>query len=129
MSDLFLLFNHSLTAAQEADARRSLGISRIVTPPSDIQALWMDVPPDIGDLLEYLAPVSAWLSVQARPGDYVLIQGEFGATWLMIQEAFRLGITPVYSTTRREAVEKHLPGGKVALHHTFSHVRYRRYGV
>jgi hypothetical protein len=124
---LFLLFNHTLTAAQEADARTSFGVGRIVLPPAEISRLWLEIPPDASELSIHLAAVFSWLAVCARPGDYVLVQGEFGATFLLVNEALRLGLIPVYSTTRREAVEEHSPDGRVRLQHTFSHVRYRRY--
>ena len=126
---LILLFNHRLTVRQEEDARASLGIASITLPPADIRAVWAQVPPDIDELTGYLAPVFSWLEGIARHGDFVLVQGEFGATCLAVGEAFRLSLIPVYSTTRREAVEKHLADGRVEIRHTFAHVRYRRYGA
>ena len=126
---LFVIFNHTLTPAQEKDARESLGAAAIVLPPPGISRLWAEIPPAADSLADHLAPVTAWLGQEAGPEDYALIQGEFGATWLMVAEAFRLGLVPVYSTTRREAVEEHLPDGRVEIRHCFSHVRYRRYGA
>lgn len=125
---LILLFNHTLTTLQEADARASLGVDRIVLPPAAIQARWSGVPPEIDDLDDWLAPVFAWLAAEGRNGDYALIQGEFGATCLAVREAFRLDLVPIYSTTQREAVEEHTSDGRVHIHHTFAHVRFRRYG-
>ncbi len=124
---LILLFNHTLTEMQAADARASLGVGRIIEPPEDIAMAWAQVPPELDDLTEYLAPVFAWLASVARPGDLVLIQGEFGATCLAAREACRRNLIPVYSTTRREAREEHLPDGRVEIRHVFAHVRYRRY--
>lgn len=43
------------------------------------------------------------------------------------QEADALGLIPIYSTPRREMMEKHMPDGSVHIRHIFSHVRYRRY--
>lgn len=126
---LFLLFNHRLTAQQEADARASLGVTRIVSPPSAIQSLWSEVPSEADTLTGYLAPVCAWLAEAAQPGDFALIQGEFGATWQMANQALNLGLIPIYSTTRREAVEEHGEDGRVHLRHTFAHVRFRKYGT
>ncbi|OGQ86296.1 MAG: hypothetical protein A2512_04965 [Deltaproteobacteria bacterium RIFOXYD12_FULL_56_24] len=124
---LILLFNHRLTAPQEADARASLGVQRIVEPPPEIQTIWSQVPSDPDNLADWLTPVADWLAGVAKPGDFVLIQGEFGATFRMVSEAFRLELTPIYSTTDRKAVEQHLEDGSVQITHTFSHVRFRRY--
>lgn len=126
--DLFLIFNHHFTPVQEADARASLGVGRIVTMPDDIRRVWGNVPPDLPAIRDYLAPVREWLTENAKTGDYVLIQGDFGATCLMVQFAREQGFVPVYSTTSREAIEEHQPDGSVRMTHRFRHVRFRRYG-
>ncbi len=126
--NLIVLFNHTLTPAQEADARSGLGVARIIEPPTEIRRLWAQVPPEPDDLAEYLAPVREWLDATAAAGDFVLVQGEFGATFLLVRFCLESGFVPVYSTTRREAQEERLPDGSVAVHHVFSHVRFRIYG-
>ncbi len=128
MSRLFLLFNHTLTAEQEDDARNSLGVAEIITPPPAIRGLWGQLPSDAQELAPLLAPVREWLAAEARPGDHVLIQGDFGAVYLIINFALASGFIPVYSTTEREAMEEHLPDGTVRLTHRFRHRCFRRYG-
>ena len=128
MLNLIVLFNHTLTEAQKADARASLGVEAIVDPPAHIRRLWAHVPPDAEALSSYLAPICAWLAETAVPGDFVLVQGEFGATFLMVSFCLKRGLIPVYSTTDRQAVEKHLPGDTVRIQHVFRHVRFRGYG-
>jgi len=127
MPNLIVLFNHTLTPAQRADAHDRLGAERIIEPPEEIKKTWSQVPPELESLADYLAPVRAWLAEASAPGDFVLIQGEFGATCTMAREAAALGLIPVYSTTRREAQEEHLPDGSVHVRHVFFHVRFRRY--
>ncbi len=128
MPSLIVLFNHTLTPAQEADARASLGATRITGPPEGIRKIWSRVPPEPEGIAGYLAPVFDWLAGAARPGDFVLVQGEFGATFQVVRFCFERGLVPVYSTTRRVAQEEHLADGSVAVRHVFSHVRFRRYG-
>lgn len=125
---LFLLFNHALTPEQRADAQSGLGVGLFIEPPRDVRGLWSNLDPESEGLFEALAPVRQWLAANARPGDFVLIQGDFGACWLMVEQARTLGVTPIYSTTRREAREDHLEDGSVRLMHHFRHVRYRVYG-
>lgn len=127
MTKLFLLFNHHLTPLQEADAKENLGIEQIISPPDDIQQLWGQIPPELTTLSDYLRPVRDWLIKQAMPQDYMLIQGDFGACCFMVQTAFQMNLIPIYSTTRREAVEDHLPDGSVQLTHQFRHVIFRKY--
>lgn len=127
MPSLILLFNHTLTNIQATDARQSLGVDQIVSPPEAILRTWAQVPADTEDLNDFLQPVMDWLEATAVTNDFVLIQGEYGATCLAVKQALRLGLIPVYSTTKRQAVEKHLPDGQVKIGHIFSHVRYRKY--
>jgi len=127
MTQLLLLFNHHLTPAQEADAIDTLCIDAVVLPPDDICRLWSQIPPELPCLTDYLHPVRSWFETQAEPGDHVLIQGDFGACYWAVQTAFAMGLVPIYSTTRREAVENHLADGTVQLTHHFRHVMFRKY--
>ena len=128
MPDLLLLFNHTTTEVQRKDAVRQLGIERIIEPPPDIRATWFSLPPEEAALVPVLEPVVTWLDATASAGDYVLVQGDFGACWLLVNHCLNQGYIPVYSTTERHAVEEHLDDGTVRLVHRFQHVRFRKYG-
>ncbi len=125
---MFLMFNHSLTDLQEADARESLGVERFVALPDDLRNLWSNIPPENPTLGPLLTPFKSWLSSLARPGDFALIQGDFAACFLMVNYALEHRIVPVCSTTRREASETSAPDGTVILTHSFKHEIFRRYG-
>ncbi|MBW2659998.1 MAG: hypothetical protein JRC87_10485, partial [Deltaproteobacteria bacterium] len=45
----------------------------------------------------------------------VLIQGDFGACYLLIQHALNKDYIPIYSTTERKAVERQLEDDQVEL--------------
>lgn len=126
---LFLIFNHEITPVQESDASGSLGIQQIRCLPPDLKALWHQIPPDLTEISNYLEPIKTWLADQAAESDYVLIQGDFGACYILVRFAFEKGFVPVYSTTRREAVEKQQSDGTVKLVHQFKHQVFRKYGV
>ena len=128
-SSLFLLFNHKLTPIQERDAFVSLAVKQIKNPPPDLQAMWSQIPPDLPGIEGYLRPIKEWLKGASKQGDYVLIQGDFGACFIMVNFAFSLGLIPVYSTTERVAVERQGDNGTVKLIHQFKHHIFRRYGV
>jgi len=125
---LFLLFNHTATEDQLSDARSSLGVNRFVEPTPNIQMLWRKVPPDLKTISAYLDPVKDWLADSSTKGDFVLIQGDFGATYFMVRFSLEIGLVPIYSTTERQVTEEHGPNGQVHLSHTFHHRRFRLYG-
>ncbi len=124
---LLLLFNHTLTEIQTADARRTLGVQAIIALPEDLRRIWCQIPADQPSIYGHLAPLREWVSLTARTDDFILIQGDFGATWLMVQFAMQHGLVPVYATTRREATETRLPDGTTQITHHFRHVMFRRY--
>lgn len=127
MTRLLVLFNHTLTPAQREDARSSLGVEKILQPPMPLRHLWGNLPPNASSLADQLVPIKNWLSEEAEAGDYVLIQGDFGACFLLVQSAFRLGLHPVYSTTQRRAVEERVGENEIQLSHRFQHVLFRHY--
>lgn len=57
-----------------------------------------------------------------------MIQGDFGACYLVVRYCFEHGYVPVYSTTERNALEKHRGNNQVELTHRFQHVKFRKYG-
>ena len=127
MKRMFLCFNHELTREQIQDAKRNLNIDEFIHLPSRLKKLWQNIPPDLLDISSYLKPIIDWLKTTTREGDLILVQGDFGATYLIVQFAFKEGLIPVYATTKREVIEKKMPDGKVEMIHQFRHVIFRRY--
>ncbi len=127
METLFLIFNHQITSTQEASARSALGVKNIVNLPAELQELWSNLPPELPEIKDYLKPIEAWLFAKARVGDYVLVQGDFGACYLMVNYALEHNLSPVYSTTQREVLEEEQPNGAVKVIHHFQHEIFRRY--
>ncbi len=120
---LFTLMSHAITETQREDARRTLGIDRFATVPSEH---WGAIPADAISVRPYTAGIKNWLDAHAVAGDVLLVQGDFGATVDMITYAKRRKIIPVYATTRR-VVEERTEGESVVTIRRFEHVRFREY--
>jgi len=128
-SSLYLIFNHQTTCRQKHDARESLGVDKTIELPPDLDLLWRQIPPDLESIKNHLEPVKDWLASHAQKNDYILIQGDFGACYIMVSFSFEIGLIPVYSTTFREAVEEHGEDGTVKMVHRFKHNKFRKYGI
>ncbi len=124
---LFLIFNHRLTDAQKTDAQKSLGVTRFLALPEELQEYWSAIRPQ-GEL-DYtrLKAIGRWIVDRAEPGDYVLVQGDAGASFYLVDFCLQKGLTPVYATTRRQARETINNRGQVEKVSQFEHVAFRKY--
>jgi hypothetical protein len=125
LPELYLLFSHELTDQQKKDARE-LGVKEVYYLPDDLKTIWSQIPPEIQNIKDYIEPVKKWLTSRIKAGDYILIQGDFGATYQMVRWAFAKGLRPIYATTERKVVEIR-NGDKVNSKKVFEHVRFRFY--
>jgi hypothetical protein len=126
MKKMFLFFSHDLTQKQINDAKSNLKIDNVVSLPIDLQDRWSNIPPQIESLKEYLFPLRNFLVENSDFEDLVLIQGDFGAVYQMVNFAKELGLIPVYATTNRE-IEEFEKDGKTLKKSIFEHVRFREY--
>ena len=55
-----------------------------------------------------------------------MVQGDFGAIVEMVHFAFKVGLIPVYSTTKRVAKDI-IDGDTITTLRIFEHVRFRKY--
>lgn len=123
MKTMFVLISHPMTEEQKSDARTRYGVERFVRLETDV---WSAIPADADSVLPYVRPLFARLEREAKEGDLLFVQGDFGATFAMVQFAYGRGMLPVYATTERDAVEK-VDGERVITTRVFRHVRFRAY--
>ncbi len=124
---MFLFFSHKLTSEQIEDAKKNLKVERFIYLPKDLQQLFSNVPAENECLEEFKKPFEEYLSKNSQKGDYVLLQGDFGLIYLLIDFSKRVGLVPVYATTKRVVIEKRVDNKTVKISQ-FKHIRFRRYG-
>jgi len=127
MANMLLLFNHSLTDDQKKDAIENLGIHEFVVLPDNLRKKWKNVPPNNQKISRYLEPFRRWVKKNSSRNDYILIQGDFGAVYSMVNYSFLLDLIPVYATTQRDVVETKSSSSMIRTERKFKHVFYRRY--
>ncbi len=123
MKTMFVLISHAMTREQKRDAVQNWGVRNFVEMDG---AQWAQIPADTESILPFLRETMHRLEKDAKEGDLLFVQGDFGATLVMVQYAYRLELTPVYATTERRAAEK-VSGETVTTTRIFKHVRFRKY--
>ncbi len=127
MPALFVLLNHDLTEMQLEEAKSSFKIETIRRLPPLLHEIWSRIPVN-GELdTSMLERFTEWIDEDAEVGDYVLIQGEFGATFYLVDYCFATGFIPIYAASPRDSMESRNGDGTVERKLIFSHVNFRRY--
>ncbi len=95
--------------------------------PLELQSIWSQVPTD-KDLIfnDYLEDIKKFLMDNLNSGDFVLVQGDFGATYHMVDFCKLNGFIPLYSVNKRIAKE-FIENGIVKKYSEFKHEFFREY--
>lgn len=127
MRSVFLLFSHCLTDQQIRDLKQNWNVENIVPLPNDLQEHWSNISPEAESISYLLTDLKSWLLNNADADDLVLISGDFGAVYEIVNFCKSINLIPVYSTTKRHIDEEQHPGGKVIKKSIFSHIRFRKF--
>lgn len=124
MKKMILFFSHEITAEQEKDARKNLDVEKFIDLPEEIQQHWSQIEPYNDDI--DMKVFFDFLSANAIKGDFVLAQGDYGATCALVEFAKARGYIPVYATSvRGNNVDFKNINGVRSIQ--FNHCRFRRY--
>jgi hypothetical protein len=116
---MFLLFSHKLTDAQVENAQATFGPLEFLYLPEHLQVIWSAVNPE-GELpADALDDIVHFVLDESQPDDIVLVQGDFGAVFYLVDACFSAGRIPVYSTTHRRCEEIRNDDGSVSRHTHF----------
>ena len=123
---LLTLLNHEPTSAQKEQLLYLHDISEIVRAPAEAANIWLSIPPEQPSIVELLQPVVQWISENSQENDWLWVQGDGGAVFVIVQYALKNQLIPVYATTKRESIE-YVENGKTFKKSVFSHIQFRRY--
>jgi len=126
---MFILLNHSVSTLQKQTAENQFHVQRFVEMPDMLKQAWKQIPPGLERLKDYLSPFKTWLSKNSRKGDYIIIQGDFGAVYSMVEYSITSGLVPVYATSARKASETVNADGSIRMEHIFKFCSFRQYGL
>jgi hypothetical protein len=103
----------------------SFGAEHIIYAPPQTVVLWSAIPTESEISKAHLEPFTAWLQ-EGKEGDIVVLQGEYSATFALVDFALGRGMIPVCAVTERIAREER-EGEKVRREYIFEHICFRKY--
>lgn len=127
MQKVFCLLNHSLTANQINELKTKFGTETIEYPPDSIKELWSNLPTTDKIIPETIDTIRNWLcSKNVKKNDVIILQGEAGYSFYLIDYALKKKLIPIHSVTKRIAKET-IDGEIVKRFYVFEHICFRKY--
>lgn len=123
---MLLIFSHTLTSEQIKDAKETLKIENFIYMPDELQMKWSNIPASLQNIENCLEPIKEFILTNSKEGEYVLVQGDFGATYSVVTFCKNNKLIPVYSTTKRVCKESYSDNSIQKISH-FSHLLFRKY--
>ena len=124
---MLTIFNHNLTEEQRNDAIKNFNVTQFITLPENLKKLWMNIPPEKDLSQDIISKIKSWILANANKGDFILVQGEFGISFYIVNFCFKQKFIPVYATTKRISQETKKKDGSIKKINIFKHVQFRRY--
>ena len=121
----YSLINHKLTENQMKELKEVFGADEIVYPDEDLVKLWAQISTERQLDYAVIDKVVEWLE-NSTEGDVVVVQGEFGCTFCIVDFALKRGLVPVHAVTKR-VEEETAEGEVVTKKYVFMHCCLRKY--
>ncbi len=125
---LLAVISHTLMEEQILEANTRLKVDSIILMLEEIKGIWANISPFGPMPKDQIDKIIDWIEKESDKGDYVLVQGDFGATYYVVDYCIKNSRIPIYSTTKRE-VEERIIDGQVESRRIFKHVNFRKYLV
>ncbi|HHV26938.1 MAG TPA: hypothetical protein GXX63_07055 [Tissierellia bacterium] len=123
---MLVILSHELLEEQIKEANEKLDVDLIVEIPSELKKIWGNISPEGPFPVDLVEKIIKWINENAKEEDYVLVQGDFGATYYVVDYCIKSGRVPIYATTNRE-VEERIENGVTRIERVFKHVNFRKY--
>ena len=125
MNKTFCLLNHELTQNQVLELQEKYKAESIVYPPEQLCKKWSQIAATKELDKSLICDVIEWLA-GAKSGDSLIVQGEFGTTFMIVDYALKKNLVPLHAVTKRVAKEQR-NGEIVSRQYIFEHVCFRKY--
>ncbi len=126
MRKVILLFSHTLSDEQISEAKLNYDVEEFMYLPKNLQNLWSSIEPELETISEVLTPLKNFLIQNSEKDDLVLVQGDFGAVFIMVDFCFKHNLVPIYATTQR-VVKEYEQDNRLVKKSIFTFGRFRKY--
>jgi len=127
MRNAFIILNHELKNEQKLELQQLYDVSSFIELSTSLQKIWSGFQPEDDIPSLKLKKIIRWLEADGKKDDIVVVQGEFGATFYVVDFCFHHGMVPLYASSKRRYKESNHSDGSVERRHIFRHVKFKPY--
>lgn len=124
--NLLVIMSHELSDIQINEAKEKLKVDHIKVLPQELKSKWSNISPKCELPINEIDKIKDWIKRESGKNDYILVQGEFGATFYIVDFCFQTDRIPIYATTKR-VIEEKKAGDQVIVKRVFKHQNFRKY--
>ncbi|SET13015.1 CRISPR-associated protein Csx20 [Anaerobranca gottschalkii] len=121
-----VITSHRLNDEQILELQSRYKVEEIIYLPEDLQNIWSNIEPSGEFPIDNLKKIVSWISKEKRENVFVIVQGEFGATFLIVDYCLKNGYKALYATSKRQ-VKEEVKEGETHTIRVFKHVNFREY--
>jgi CRISPR-associated Csx2 family protein len=124
------ILSHKLLNSQVDELKNTWNVEKIIYLPEKLKSDWCNVNPsdDLEDDSNLLDRLREFILDNTNQEDYIIVQGEWGMTFTIVNMCFELNRVPIYATTERKTKET-VKDGQVHSEKVFEHIRFRKYRI
>jgi hypothetical protein len=122
-----ILLNHEPELPQLNELRERFGVTEMRYPGEKLKFAWSKVSAVEDNPAAFLKEIIKWLEAETAAGDYIWVQGEWGAAFFIVSWALAEGRIPVYAASERQVAEERYPDGTIHSQRIFRHVQFKLY--
>jgi hypothetical protein len=127
MPKALIVMSHQLLPKQKEELMSRFKVEKIIYLPEQLQRSWREIPSKGKMPEKSLDEIARWVKITCSREDVVLVQGEFGAVFYLVDYILQQGFKAIYATTDRDYTEEILPDNAVLRKHLFRHETFREY--
>ena len=127
MKKLLKIMNHPLSKLQKENLKNNFNIDTILLLPEKLQNYLKNIPADENLNLEVLKEITSFIKKNLDKDDYLIIQGEFGITYYLVNFCLKNSYNAIYATTKRVYQETINSDGSIDRKHIFKFIKFRKY--
>lgn len=121
-----VILSHELNCYQILELKEKWKVSDIIFLPKELKDIWSSINPNGEIDTNYLNSILKFIVDNTNEDDYVIVQGEFGATHYIVNRIFENNRIPLYATTVRK-VKEMVIDNITKTERVFEHVNFRKY--